>query len=466
MSTKGAASRNAADGSASQAGLSCALGPRDLDSLLSELIEWLRIPSVSTGCPDVRAIREAEEWACRRIIAAGGSAGVVEDYGHPVGFGELRSRNPRAPVVLAYGHVDVQAPGPLELWCSPPFDPVVRDGRVYGRGASDDKGIFLPLLHVACRLARTDALPVHMRFLFDGEEEAFGDSASRYLIDQPSPDCALVFDGAMVDESTPAITVSFRGIVKVDIDVRTGVRDLHSGVFGGSVVNAAHVLHRVLSAVLPDEHGSLPDELRVGAPSRAAEMALDERLPSGSELLANAGARLLYPTAAEDYYIRNTTEPSLDIDGIWTGEPRTVVPVRARATISQRLAPGQSANQIADALTALLRDAAPANVEMTTDVISCDPAVFSHDHRALRLASEALAKATAARPVIMATGGTNRIMSTLSRLGIPTIHTGFGLPEDAEHAPNESLSLESLRLGAVATAELLSALASLESSAL
>lgn len=437
------------------------MGPQTTsEHLTSELIDWLRIPSVSTGEPNLGAIRDAAEWACRRIRAAGGTAEVTEAFGHPLGVGELRSETPGAPEVLLYGHVDVQAPGPLELWSSPPFEPVVRDGRVYARGASDDKGIFLPLLIAACALAGRGALPVNVRFLLDGEEEAFGHSAGRWLESQPSPDCAIVYDGVMIDRQTPVIVVSFKGIVKVDLDIRTGARDLHSGSFGGSALNAMHVLHRMLGAVLPDSRGVLREELREGIPQ--APLPGDRRLPAGSVVLAEAGARLLYPAAAEDYYTRNTVEPALDVNAIHGGETRTVLPSRVRATVSQRLAPGQSSDRIAAALVGLLRDAAPPDAEIRTNVVATDPAVFSPDHPALRLASEAITRAVGAPPVIMGTGGTNAIMSHLAALEIPTIHTGFALPDDGEHGPNESHRLDCLTLSASAATELLTSLAALQ----
>ena len=184
------------------------------DTLLDELCDWLRIPSISSGGGDPADLQRAAEWACERIVAAGGSGEVLSGYGNPLCAGELRSRRADAPTVLIYGHYDVQSPDPRSLWTSDPFDPVVRDGRLYARGASDDKGNFLPLLHVACELARSGELPVHVRVLLEGEEEVGGTDVLRYIDeDERGADCAIVFDGGMIDEQRPALHIAVRGVI-------------------------------------------------------------------------------------------------------------------------------------------------------------------------------------------------------------------------------------------------------------
>ena len=199
--------------------------------------------------------------------------------------GELRCSRPGAPTVLAYGHYDVQAAGPEEDWDSPPFEPTERDGRLYARGAADDKGNFLPLLHVACELARAGELAVNVRFLVEGEEEiGSGSVLKRLQAGEDQADCAVVFDSLMVDESTPAITSAARGMVKAGVEVRVAERDLHSGLYGGAVLNAGHVLLRMLAEVAPDSEGRVRPELSAGVAAPAeAEREGWEALPAGDE---------------------------------------------------------------------------------------------------------------------------------------------------------------------------------------
>ncbi|HSD81173.1 MAG TPA: M20/M25/M40 family metallo-hydrolase, partial [Solirubrobacteraceae bacterium] len=237
------------------------------DALLSDLRDWLRIPSISTGEGDPADIERAAEWIAARVRGAGGEAQLVRyGTGNPLVVGELRaSAGADAPTVIAYGHYDVQAPGDLALWASPPFEPEVRDGRLFARGAADDKGNVLPLVHAACELARAGELPVHVRILVEGEEEAGGATLGRWVReDERGADVAVVFDSAMAAPDTPAITVGLRGVVLLTFDVRAADRDLHSGMYGGSALNSLHVLHRMLAAVLPGEDGRAPESLRAG----------------------------------------------------------------------------------------------------------------------------------------------------------------------------------------------------------
>src|SRR4051794_22192250 len=263
-------------------------------TLLEELVDWLRIPSISTGEGDPRELERAATWVVERVRGAGGEADLVTvDGGHPLAVGELRAAAADAATVLIYGHYDVQSPGPLEAWSSPPFEPEVRDGRLYARGASDDKGNFLPLLHVACAFARGGALPCHVRVLVEGEEEVGGESVARWLRDDArGADAAIVFDSGGEEPDVPTVTVGLRGLVHVHVTVRTGERDLHSGMYGGAALNAALVLHQMLAAVVPVPGARVREELRAGIAEPApAERASWSRLKSGSLVLGDVGAR-------------------------------------------------------------------------------------------------------------------------------------------------------------------------------
>jgi acetylornithine deacetylase/succinyl-diaminopimelate desuccinylase-like protein len=429
-----------------------------------ELEDWLRIPSVSTGGGDAEALGRACDWVIERIQAAGGSAErVLVDGSHPMAVGELRASRPDAPTVLSYGHYDVQDPGPLDAWESPPFEPTERDGRLYARGAADDKGNFLPLLHVACELASAGELPVNVRLLVEGEEEIGSDAVIRHLRRQPPEvDCAIVFDSLMADERTPAINTGARGLVQGPVEVRTAARDLHSGLYGGAVLNATHVLMQVLREVLPGADGRAREELRAGTVATAdAERDSWALLPSGEEMLGEAGAAEVTPGAAGEFWERTGGEPSVDVNMLSGGEPRTVIPSVARAQLSIRLAPGQSAAQIAAEAERLLRAAVPEGAELSVRLDLAEPALFDASEPALQLAAEAFERACGTRPAFVRLGGTLPLLAVLAEQSVPTIVSGFALGADAFHAPNESYRLESLRLGELTARELYHALAGL-----
>ena len=436
------------------------------DPLLDELFDWLRIPSISTGGGDPADLRRAAEWAAAKVRAAGGEAELVTiDGGNPLVVGELRaSTSEDAPTVLIYGHYDVQGAEPLDLWTSPPFTPEVRDGRIFARGAADDKGNFLPLLHAACEMAKAGELPVHVRVAVEGEEEAGGESIAAWLAaDERGADAAIVYDSGMAGPDLPAITVGLRGVVLLTFDVRAAQRDLHSGMYGGSALNSLHALHRALAQVLPDDAGRVRDELRVGiAPVADAERASWQSLPSGDEALAGAGARPAYPGAGAEYVERNGAETAVDVDQIVAGDARTVIPAVTRCTVSIRLAPGQDPEAMGAELIRLLRAGLPEGAELeVVSSHSAQPALFPVDTPAIVLAAAALERACGVAPAFVRSGGSIPIVADFGAKGIPTIVTGFVLPDDPFHAPNESFSLRGLELGYKSARELLTGLADL-----
>jgi acetylornithine deacetylase/succinyl-diaminopimelate desuccinylase-like protein len=436
------------------------------DTLLDELCDWLRIPSISSGGGDPADLQRAAEWACERVLAAGGTAEVLSGYGNPLCVGELRARRADAPTVLIYGHYDVQSPDPRELWTSDPFEPVVRDGRLYARGASDDKGNFLPLLHVACELARGGDLPVHVRVVLEGEEEVGGSNVLRYIAgDQRGADCAIVFDGGMVDTKRPAVHIAVRGVVMAHLRVRTAERDLHSGVYGAAAMNAAHVLMGMLAHVLPGPDGRVRDELRAGLlqPS-PEEIASWAELPAGADVLADTGAHEIAPGAAAEFYERTWADTSVDVNGIESGDAlqrRTIIPCTASARITSRIALGQDGSEIAATLERILRAAAPPGVQIELDVEPGEPAGFDAADPVLTLAREAIGRAAGSLPLFVRSGGSIPILGGLAKRGIPTVLSGFALDADGIHGPDESYRLESLALGERAARELYAALSAL-----
>jgi acetylornithine deacetylase/succinyl-diaminopimelate desuccinylase-like protein len=441
-----------------------------LAELQPDLYEFLRIESVSSGEGNPPGLQAAAEWLVRRIEAAGGTAALESVNRSPLVVGDLPASSGAAakPTVMIYGHYDVQGPGPLELWESPPFEPTVRGDRLYARGASDDKGNFLPLLHVATRLARAGELPVNVRIVVEGEEEIGSTSVARWVLaDERGADCAIVFDSGMLDERTPALTLGARGIVQGSVEVTVAERDLHSGVYGGAVPNAIHVLLRVLGAVLPDEEERAPEPLRAGlVPASDDEVATWAALPPAAEELAAVGGRPVSGAVVEgvEFYRRTGADTSVSINGIAGGDAenlRTIVPARAKAQLSVRVAPGQSGREARLTLEGLVRGAAPAGVDVKLDFTDSEPALFDAREPAILLARTALERAVGVAPALVRTGGSLPILAALSERRIPAIVSGFALPGDQIHAPNESFRVESLELGLRAAEALFVELAAL-----
>src|SRR2546421_11605709 len=312
-----------------------------------ELAEFLRIPSVSADPAHAADVVAAAEWVAAFVRGAGGSAELVPWGERPLVIGDIPASKGAgdAPTVLLYGHFDVQPPAPLEQWESDPFELAVRGEWAYGRGIADDKGQLYTLLKAAEGLARDGRLPVNLRIACDGEEEVGGHSIVEYLEqDERGADACVIFDSCMIRRGAPAFNLATRGLVYFHLALRTGARDLHSGLYGGAALNAANALAETLAAVLPRD-GRLPEGLRKGilAPTEE-ELRSWRELPPGADELADQGARPADPTAAEQFYLRTFAEPALDVNGIETGSPhlqKTVLPVFAEANVSIRLAPSQ-----------------------------------------------------------------------------------------------------------------------------
>ena len=434
-----------------------------------ELAEFLRIESVSADAARADDVKRAGEWVCAVVRDAGGECELVDWHGQPLAIGEVpASSDPgNAPTVLCYGHFDVQPPDPLELWESPPFAPEIRGEHLFGRGVADDKGQLYMLLAAARELAGADRLPVNVRFACDGEEETGGHSIVEFLeADRRGAQAAIIFDSGMIAPGRPAFNVATRGLVYFHLTLRTGKRDLHSGIYGGAALNAAHALIETLNAVQPTE-GRLPEPLRAGiAPPMQEEVESWRELPAGADELADQGARPADPDAAEAFYVRTTAEPALDVNGIESGSPqaqKTVLPVRADANVSIRLAPGQDPAQIVDAFERLVREAAPAGADLDVALLSSAPAgVVPADSPAIQLGLRAFERAVGVRPALIRIGGSLPIVAALGDKGIPTIITGFSLPDSNIHSPNECLRVEYVTLGIAAARALFEELSGLQ----
>jgi acetylornithine deacetylase/succinyl-diaminopimelate desuccinylase-like protein len=427
-----------------------------------ELAEWLRIRSISADPARAGDVRDAGEWVCDLIRGAGGEAELVDWHGQPLAIGELRASRDAAaaPTVLCYGHFDVQPEDPLELWESPPFEPVIRGEHLYGRGVADDKGQLYMLLAAARELAAAGELPVNVRFTCDGEEETGGHSIIEFLEeDARGADAAVIFDSGMIARDLPAFNVATRGLIYFHLTLRTGERDLHSGVYGGAALNAAHALVQILNAVIAAD-GRLAEPLRHGLYLPTSEELEGWRnLPAGSQELADQGAKPKDGNAAEEFYVRTFAEPALDVNGIDSGSPhlqKTVLPVQAAANVSIRLAPGQDPEEIAQSFERLLRDAVPPEAELEIELLSsAAPGLVPPDSPAVQIGLAAFERVIGTRPALIRSGGTLPIVPALSNRGIPTIITGFSLPDANIHSPNERMLTEYIPLGIAAARALL-----------
>jgi len=431
---------------------------------LAEISEIIRIPSVSADPAHAADVRRAAEWVCDFVRAAGGECELVETDAQPLAVGEIRASRDaeNAPTVLVYGHVDVQPPAPLDQWESPPYEATARGEWLVGRGVADDKGNLYLLLKAAALLAAEGALPVNVRVACDAEEEIGGHSIVDFLAaDERGADACVIFDGGMPRRDVPALMVGTRGLVYFHVRLRTGERDLHSGVYGGAALNAVQGLMDTLRAVT-----ELPEELRRGiVPPTAEEVAGWNELDPGEHALADQGARPKDARAADEFYARTLAGAAVDVNGIVGGEPllqKTVLPVEAEANVSIRLAPGQDAEEVALAFERILREAAPTQATIEVERWSMAPAgLVDPAAPAVKLAQDAFEAVLGVRPLLVRTGGTLPIVPALADRGIPTILSGFDLPEGNVHSPNERLLLRYIPLGVEAARELFTRLGDL-----
>ncbi len=432
-----------------------------------ELSELIAIPSVSADPAHAADVRRAAEWARDFVIGAGGEAALVETATQPLVIGDVRASQDAesAPTVLCYCHFDVQPPAPLELWESDPFTLVERDGWLYARGVTDDKGQLYIVLSAARKLATEGRLPVNIRVAFDGEEETGGSSIGDWVAEDDGPaDVCLILDGGMTERDKPEFTIATRGLIAFDIRVRTGSSDLHSGLFGNAGLNAIHALMECLGAILP-RGGRLPEPLRAGiAEPSPEEIAGWVELKPGSEILAESGIAPYDELAAEEFYRRTWAEPSAEVNGIQAGKPilNTTLISSAQANFTLRLAPGQDPDEIAASVRRLIEEAAPAGA--TVELVqarSARPGIVDPTSHAIQLGLDAFERSLGVRPLLVRVGGTMPVLGALVDRNLPTIMTGFGLLESNVHAPNERLPVEYIPRGIAAVEELFLALGKL-----
>ncbi len=440
---------------------------RSRERMERELVEFVAIPSVSAKSEHVPDMTRAAEWLIDRMLEAGLQiAEVIPTAGHPVVVGEWRGA-PGAPTLLVYGHYDVQPPEPLAEWISPPFEPEIRDGRLFGRGSVDDKGqVYMYLKAVEAHLAVAGTLPVNLVFLVEGEEEVGSPHLEDFLIENRERfacDAVLISDTAMFAPGLPSITVGLRGMAYFEVRVTGPSADLHSGSYGGAVVNPATALARMIARMHDDRGrvaipGFYDDVIELAPEVREAI----SRLPFREEdLAAEVGVRELGGEEGYSALERIWARPTLDVNGLlsgYTGEgAKTVLPARAMAKISMRLVPEQSSRDIAEKFTRFVKEIAPPGVSVEVEYLHRgEPWQADPVHPIFEAAAGALEESFGKRPVYIREGGSIPIVRTFEdTLGAPVALIGFLLPGANAHAPNEWFSMENYATGTEALARLL-----------
>jgi acetylornithine deacetylase/succinyl-diaminopimelate desuccinylase-like protein len=432
---------------------------RERDRLLRELIDFLSIPSVSALPAHASDCRRAAEWLRDELLRLGcPTVEVIEGNGHPVVWAE-GPRVPGRPTLLIYGHYDVQPPDPLEEWVSPPFEPAIRDGRLYGRGAADDKGqVFCVLKAYESVLDAEGQPPLNVHFIFEGEEECGGRVIVDLLNAEPArtqADAALVCDMSFYAPGMPAVYTALRGLCYAEISVRTLERDLHSGSYGGVAPNAIETLVRILAG-LKTEDGEIhiPKIYKSVEPPAKSESKSWKKLPFDKRayLQDEVTARALTGLKEHSVFERVWALPTFEIHGIrggFVGEgAKTVIPAQATAKVSLRLVPGQRYEKVSHQLERAVAALAPkwADVKVTL-LHGGDPVLVDVDHPAFAVLDQAFESVIGQRAVRIRSGGSIPIVPELGRTGAPVLLTGIGLPDDGLHSPNEKLELNQLWSG-------------------
>lgn len=434
---------------------------------LSELKEWLTIPSISALSNHKQDVNRAASWLADHLKAAGlEHIEIIETAGHPIVYAD-HLHAPGKPTLLVYGHYDVQPVDPLHLWETPPFEPTERDGKLYARGATDDKGqIFMHLKAVEAILREDGELPVNIKFCVEGEEEIGSPNLLKFLNTSDaaaklSADAVLVSDTALIEKGKPAICTGLRGLCSMELTLHTANTDLHSGSYGGGVPNALHAMVSLL-ATLHDEQGRVGvdgfyDDVAPLSPAMKTElekMDLDEE-----KLRQGLGLESLYGEEGFNFVERVGVRPTLELNGVYGGfqgeGSKTVIPKEAHAKITCRLVANQDPQDILDKIERHLNSHVPTGARIDVRpkekarAFNIDP-----DQPFLQQAADAFERVYGRRAIFTKDGGSIPIVETFSRaLSAPVVLMGFGLPDENLHAPNEHFNLENFDKGLLTIVE-------------
>lgn len=435
------------------------------DRLLEELKEFLRIPSVSTVPEHKADVRRAAEFVAKALRDAKlEHVEIIETKGHPLVYADWLNA-PGKPTVLCYGHYDVQPPDPLDEWISPPFEPTIRNGNLYARGATDDKGqVYMHIKAVESLFSTHGTLPLNVKFLIEGEEECGGEAIADYLPKNKAKlkaDVALVSDTELYAEGIPTLCVGLRGLVYTELEARGAMRDLHSGVYGGAAPNPLFALAEMLTK-LKDVNGHIlvPGMYDDVTPPTPEEKASWESLPFDEEEYRKTEVGSTELTGEPGFSVMERTwaRPTLEVHGIVGGYmapgAKTVIPAKATAKVSMRLVPDQNPDKIVDAYKKYVASITPKGIQTDVRVLSASPASsVNPDHPAIHFAAEAFAEVLGRDTVFTRGGGSIPIVGDFkNHLGIPTILMGFSNPDDGLHSPNEKYPVANYYAGIVTIA--------------
>ena len=428
------------------------------DRFLAELFDLLRIPSVSADSRHKGDVRKAAEYVAQKLKEAGADkVELMETEGHPIVYGE-KMTDPQKPTVLVYGHYDVQPPDPLNLWTSPPFEPTVKDGKIYARGACDDKGQVYMHIKAFEIMMKQNLLSCNIKFMIEGEEEVGSEHLGEFVKENKSKlkaDVILISDTSLISLDQPSITAGLRGLSYMEVEVTGPNRDLHSGVYGGAVANPVNVLCEMIAS-MHDEDGriTIPGFYEhVAELSPAERKAINNAPFDQNEYKSELGIDEVQGEKGYTTLERTGIRPTLDVNGIWggyTGEgAKTVLPAKGHAKISMRLVPNQNPQQITDLFTKHFISIAPKSVKIK--VIAHhggEPAVTPTDSKAFKSASKAFEEVWGKTPIPTRDGGSIPIVALFKKeLGLDTVLMGFGLDTDALHSPNEHYGIKNFLIG-------------------
>jgi acetylornithine deacetylase/succinyl-diaminopimelate desuccinylase-like protein len=420
--------------------------------MLDELFELLRFPSISADPAYKGAMFKTADYVAEKLMQSGADkVEICPTAGYPIVYGEKiidRSK----PTVLVYGHYDVQPPDPLELWDTPPFEPTVRDGKIFARGACDDKGQFYMHVKAFELMMKSGTLPCNIKFMIEGEEEVGSANLGIFVKankERLKADVVLISDTSMISMEHPSLETGLRGLSYLEVEVTGPNRDLHSGVYGGSVANPATILAKMIASLHnEDNHITIPGFYDDVIDLRAEERAAINAAPYNEEAYkADLGINELWGEKGYSTFERTGTRPTLEINGIWggyTGEgAKTVLPSKASAKISMRLVPNQSSDKITALFTEYFKQIAPPYVKIKiTPHHGGEPVVTPTDSIAYKAAQRAIAEAFGKDPIPTRGGGSIPIVALFeAELGIKTVLMGFGLDSDNLHSPNEKYDI-------------------------